>query len=295
MSIFNKLLKKMAGQKYDLETLEGIRAIKIPKYSKINGLQSPTENIEYILQRKATEHKKNGRMDLAIECLRKSNEIMPYSNFTWQAKDYLRLVKYLERDGRHVEAQRELEKLQKQHPDIFKSSSERIRNGNKSRMLQLSSNGYDYVKFTEHYPTCAECSKYQGRVFSLSGKDKRFPRLPEHIIKSGQIHKDCKHIMTPYIIELQSPQELRDAILFSNRPLVDSRSDEEKALYEKQQYETMISIKDRENYYKLCEKLPDIAPKSLSSYRRMKNANTTNYQKLVAKAKDIGLDIDKYR
>lgn len=109
------LLKKLfSNSKYDLETLEGIRAIKIPKYSQINGLQSPTKNIEYILQRKATEHKKNGRMDLAIECLRKSNEIMPYSNFEWQASDYLRLVSFLKKDRQIDEAKRVFISLEKQ-------------------------------------------------------------------------------------------------------------------------------------------------------------------------------------
>lgn len=297
MGIFKKLLKKAStpNQKYDLDTIEGIKAIKIPNYSRINGIQSATKNIEYILQRKATEHKKNGNMDLAIECLKKSNEIMPHSNFTWKAKDYLRLIKYLEKAGRHIEAQEELEKLQKQHPDIFKSSSENISSGNKARVKQLRFNGYDCVKFTEHYPTCAECSKYQGRVFSISGKDKRFPKLPEHILRAGQIHKDCKHVMSPYIIEMQSPQELRNDIKFSNRPFIDSRSDKEKKLYEKQQYEDLMFTTDSKNYKELCRLLPSDAPKSFSGYRRMKNANTANYQKLVIKAKEIGLDIDKYR
>ncbi|MFQ7226365.1 hypothetical protein [Enterocloster bolteae] len=56
---------------FNMDTLEGIEKIKISKYPPIKGLESPIKNIEYILQRKATEHKKNGRMDLAIACLKK--------------------------------------------------------------------------------------------------------------------------------------------------------------------------------------------------------------------------------
>ena len=86
--------KKQKGnsEQYDLDTIDGIASILIPKYSQIKGMASPINNIEYILQRKATEHKRNGQMDLAIACLRKANEIFPYSNFMWPESDYLRLV-----------------------------------------------------------------------------------------------------------------------------------------------------------------------------------------------------------
>ena len=89
---FRKIFISNSNNKYDFETLEGIQNIPIPKYKPLQGMGSATNNIEYILQRKATEHKKNGKMDLAIACLRKANEIFPHSNFAWSEKDYMRLV-----------------------------------------------------------------------------------------------------------------------------------------------------------------------------------------------------------
>ena len=89
---------------FDLETVEGISRIPIPNYSKAIIISSPTNNIEYILQRKATEHAKNGKWNEAIACLKKSNEIMPYSNFIWAKKDYLRLVEFLKTARRFDEA-----------------------------------------------------------------------------------------------------------------------------------------------------------------------------------------------
>ena len=86
-------------EKYDFQTLEGINSIKIPNYKPLQGMSSPVNNVEYILQRKATEHKKNGKMDLAIACLKKANEIFPYSNFAWSEKDYMRLVEYLKQEN----------------------------------------------------------------------------------------------------------------------------------------------------------------------------------------------------
>lgn len=93
---------------HDFNSVEGIRSIAIPNYESISGIASPVNNIEYILQRRATRHKKNDRIDLAIECLRKSNEIMPHSNFQYGINDYLRLCSYLESEQRFNEALTEL-------------------------------------------------------------------------------------------------------------------------------------------------------------------------------------------
>ncbi len=167
--------------------------------------------------------------------------------------------------------------------------------GNAARMKQTQDFGYDLVQFTTHHPTCAICAIFAGRVFSLSGKDKRFPKLPDSIMKTKQIHVGCAHAITYYIAELQSPEDLAKDIEFSNRPFVDDRSEAEKELYTKQRCMCFIDEMDRENYKALMAYLPDIAPKSYSAYRRMRNARTKNYLKLVDAAKVIDLDIDKYR
>lgn len=61
---------KKDTRQYDLDTVEGILSIDIPKYETNNGIAFPDKNIEYILQKKATEYKRSGRMDLAIACLK---------------------------------------------------------------------------------------------------------------------------------------------------------------------------------------------------------------------------------
>lgn len=48
---------------------------------------------------------------------------------------------------------------------------------------------------------------------------------------------------------------------------------------------------DKRDYRWLQGNLPGICPKSYSGYKRMKNGNTQNYQKLVAKAREMGRDI----
>ena len=67
--------------------------------------------------------------------------------------------------------------------------------GNLARENQLIENGYDLVEMTTHYPTCEKCAMFQGRVYSLTGKDKRFPALMKTAFKSGyrNIHPNCRH------------------------------------------------------------------------------------------------------
>lgn len=96
----------------------------------------------------------------------------------------------------------------------------------------------DLVILDAHASTCEECAKYQGRVFSLSGKSKLFPKVPDCFFRFGAIHKDCGHSFHPYIHEVNDPELEytltvhslidprygRDIVTFSNRPFIDDRS-----------------------------------------------------------------------
>lgn len=123
-------IDKLALERYgaDMNTLQGIQKIQIPKYTtrgvSLGGdgkqmLPSPMDNIEYLLHRKASVHSKNGHMDLAIACLRKANEIFPYSNFSWTPADYLRVVSYLEKAGLQDEATQEEKIIREKFPEVF--------------------------------------------------------------------------------------------------------------------------------------------------------------------------------
>ncbi len=109
--------------------------------------------------------------------------------------------------------------------------------GNAAREEQLTANGYDLVQLTEHHPTCRLCAKLQGRVFSISGKDKRFPPL-KTAFPDGyhNIHPNCRHSAVPYIEEFTDPEELAADIKRSNESLdIDPRDQAERDLYNKQQ------------------------------------------------------------
>lgn len=58
--------------------------------------------------------------------------------------------------------------------------------------------GIDYVQMSTVFPTCPVCARFQGRVYCISGKDKRFmPLFGENSpLSSGYalVHPNCRHL-----------------------------------------------------------------------------------------------------
>jgi hypothetical protein len=151
---------------------------------------------------------------------------------------------------------------------------------------------------------CEECAKYRGRWFSISGKDKRFPKMP------ADYPCRCSGIsFSPVIYGISVPTHCNrstDIIKFSNRPFVDDRTKEEKKTFEIYLKETenekffapyqsrwdAIKQYDKTQYERLLSVLPDLAPKSFSGYMKMKNGNTKNYQKLLLEADKVNIVLD---
>ncbi|PWL55282.1 MAG: phage capsid protein [Clostridium cadaveris] len=60
----------------------------------------------------------------------------------------------------------------------------------------------DLVKMTEHKTACPVCQKYEGKIYSISGKDKRYPKLstiPGFNKGYNNIHPRCRHRISVYI------------------------------------------------------------------------------------------------
>lgn len=285
-SFIEKLILKGNPLKhgYDLDTLNGIANIPIPKYKPLQGMGNPSNNIEYILQKKATEHKKNGRMDLAIACLRKANEIFPYSNFSWAEKDYMRLVEYLKADRQFDEARKEEAKIK----ELFTKFNQEQQAHNDRIHREIYGNT-DIVSTNETSFVCEECAKYTKRYFSISGNSKRYPKLPEYLLHKSYEHKYCAIELYPVLDNISEPawNYQGDFIKYCNRPFVDERTKEQKAFFDKEVKEKEEFLKDKEFYDLIFEKFPDIAPKSFGGFRRMKAANSENYKKLLEKANEL--------
>ncbi len=297
LSIGNKKKSKSDEGKghthYNLDNLDGIEAIPIPVYSKLSGMTSPENNIEYILQRKATEHRKNGRIDLAIACLRKANEIFPHSNFFWSEKDYLRLVEYLKIAGRFEEADQEERLIKSKNIDDALNSW---------KLYKLGSNRYqnsfntDLIITSEPDCVCSECAKYTRRIMTEYGQNKNYPIFPEFLKLNLPEHEFCIMFYYPYLDEYSIPHWINfkgNARLYSNRPFKDERNVHQKQYFRERVISTLQERIDRKNYDILRKDFSEIAPKSFGGFRRMKNLKSKNYVKLVETCDKHSVFLDK--
>lgn len=88
--------------------------------------------------------------------------------------------------------------------------------------------GIDLVQISTHYPTCEICAPLQGKVFSISGKDKRYPKLTDEY--RPPFHPNCRHVLMPYVREFDDNAEEKQR--YSNTSLTkDPRSEAEKQAY----------------------------------------------------------------
>lgn len=174
---------------YDMDTLNGINSIPVPAINYNTG-EWTKDYIYYVLQRKATEHKRNHRLDLAIACLRKSNALSDYEDRPpLLEKDYLRLVKYLRLNGENDAADEEESQIYARHPEF---KDKRILNLPRIAETLAECNCYNIdlvIIYTNTH--CPFCSKYNSRIFSISGKSKRFPKLPDVIEQQGGGCPNC--------------------------------------------------------------------------------------------------------
>jgi hypothetical protein len=148
---------------------------------------------------------------------------------------------------------------------------------NQGTMNQLQNLGHDLVQMSSHSPTCSLCAALQGRVYSISGKDSRFPKLD--IAFSGgyaNIHPNCQHVITPYIERFN---DVSMAIDKSNQPFdIDPRSKSEINKYNEGQKKKRELWKDRKQWEQWKMVLGSNSPSTLSAFRSMKRNNSENYR-----------------
>jgi len=145
--------------------------------------------------------------------------------------------------------------------------------GSKNMSVQ---NGYDLVYINEVGITCEYCAVYQGRVYSISGDDPRFPKLEEE----PPYHAHCVHSMTPWIEEYQKPEDVEKMIAASGRPFTDNRTQANIRRYK--EIQTLKSRKNetRKQWIRYKAAMPDGTP-NLKQFASMKARNTQAYRDLL--------------
>ena len=158
---------------------------------------------------------------------------------------------------------------------------------NRATLNQLTYLGYDLVKMSSHATSCKICAPLQGRVYSISGNDKRYPPLKfAHKGDHANIHPNCRHVLVPYIEALA--KDVEEDRQFSNRSFdIDPRSQAEIDRYNQGQALKRKLRNDKNQFEDIKIGLPEDAPKSFSGYQSMKRANSERYQELKEKMKAL--------
>ena len=213
------------NEAYDFNSIEGISSIPVP-CKEVNG-DSVTGRVEYYLHKKCfADHWNAGRTELALACLRKAQELMFVSDMIWSRKDFLRLVTHLYEAGYNEEAEMQLNRI-----DAFLSKQDIVQETFSGALTSAQFLETDLLELYSYSPYCKECAKYVNRIYSISGKDRRFPSLKEAA-------KDCQHELrclsfTPFVYGVHEPAfECKNIIKHSNRPFRDERTTEEVKRYD---------------------------------------------------------------
>lgn len=282
------------GTVYDTYSVESVQSIPKFDFSNRKILGTPVYYLEYLLRMRASQERKNHNNVLAYALLRKSTQLMENTGTLYNSKDFLQLANWLYQDGKYEQA-KTIEKellsmINNTVPIHLEAFQQTIAN-----CKQLHT---DYIVCPYSSGTCPVCALYQMRVYCISGRDKRFPKLPDIVYQHGGFHNGCRHTFYPFFLGVSSfkNQYLQDCdpIKYSNRPFIDDRSDSDKQLYlqrmENQKKHEEAAMNKR-IYYELMQKIPEVMPKSVAGFTKMKRANSINYQKIIKAAHDIGIEI----
>lgn len=295
------------GIKYDLEDPSSIRSMVIPKFKQTGNFPQLTRDLAYIIKMRVGGE---FRPKLAVPLTYKAANLMIHSGICYQKKDYYRLVIQLWQIGEIKYGDYLLEELKKIVPNV--AADDEITEINKevfNQQIYLAKElQMDYMLLTDNkWCYCGVCAPYVNRIYCISGNDKRFPKLPDFILKQKGLHCPISYHVTFYykgfemtIYEYNRAgnmiEKTVDPIKYSNRPFKDDRNEAEKNHYEmlkskqKSRQEHDSEYYNRSNwidkyndcleYQKIVDILGEKAPKNYSAYRRMKKQNSANFIKI---------------
>ncbi|MHB8117897.1 MAG: phage minor capsid protein [Methanothrix sp.] len=73
---------------------------------------------------------------------------------------------------------------------------DKINKSNREENIKrLKAKGYDLVRLSSHSDSCPKCQPWEGRTFSLSGRDKEFPPF-DTALAGGIFHPGCLHVIS---------------------------------------------------------------------------------------------------
>lgn len=126
--------------------------------------------------------------------------------------------------------------------------------------------GLDLVQISQHYPTCPLCAVIQGRAYSISGEDKRYPRYTDEVRIPK--HPHCRHSVHPYVRELDDNAAAMER--FSNQPPRPQSEAEMQAYKDARDKVTIATNRKRAREVLLSENTP--FPEKLRAARKLQRS-----------------------
>lgn len=170
---------------------------------------------------------------------------------------------------------------------------------NEGTMQEITDLGDDLVQMTRHFSTCPVCAVLEGRVYSISGKDKRYPPLSSAFPGEYKtIHPNCTHSVTPYFREFDDDPEATEKE--SNRPM-ELTPEQRKSVedYQREQAKKTARRKTRREWEAARAADPENTPKTLSGFMAVKRANGERYKTIStarrAAAEKAAEPVKKYK
>lgn len=279
------------GNFYDTYSLEDVKSIPIPVFNESYG--TPVYNLEYLLKMRASEEREKENYELSYALMYKAIEGMKASRIMYGKKEYMQFIMWLYKDGRIEEAAMLEKRLRREEPEVF-DINQLHKNHFLSEIKQCNDLGTDYVYCGGHTCTCGECAKYQNRVYSISGKDSAYPKLPDFVYEYGGFHPGCRHGFHPFFSDSIADKNgaYVDALEYSNRPFVDDRTPEEIEGYNqylKKAEKERLRDENLKAFYILKKELPDVMPKSYSTFAKYKAHNSDKYINILNSANEKGI------
>lgn len=150
----------------------------------------------------------------------------------------------------------------------------------------------DLVFMSYHIAACPLCIPYEGRVYSLSGQNPNYPWLysTPWSEEYQNFHPNCRHIISPYIEALKTPEELEEIRKYSNRSFVIGgegwtpeqvrQAQRNLRAYRMRQAQKRRLRETRYQYGRYVARLGDKAPKTFAAFARIKAANGAAWARL---------------
>lgn len=157
--------------------------------------------------------------------------------------------------------------------------------------------GRDLYQISEIGTTCPICAPLEGRVYSRSGQDPDFPPLawafgkidpdgPDTLENTWlNIHPCCLHSLFPFTTAGKTEAEIERLKRFSsftlNPPTHDPRSEAQIQAYRDKQRDRAKHNRDLKQFEAYRAAIPDVCPKSFSTFMKHKTLRDDKYKSWV--------------